>query len=88
MTAFSCGADEEAAEQWKSVKEIQLYEVTLIYLNIYTYFFVFLGPHLWHMEVPRLGVKTKLQLSAYTIALQRQIQAAPATLQPAAPLDP
>ena len=21
------------------------------------FFFVFLGPHLWHMEVPRLGVK-------------------------------
>ena len=23
-------------------------------------FFVFLGPHLWHMEVPRLGVQSEL----------------------------
>ena len=28
--------------------------------------FVFLGPHLWHMEVPRLGVESGLQLPAYT----------------------
>ena len=25
------------------------------------FFFGFLGPHLWHMEVPRLGVDSKLQ---------------------------
>ena len=30
--------------------------------------FVFLGPHLWHMEVPRVGVKLELQLPAYTTA--------------------
>ena len=24
------------------------------------------GPHPWHMEVPRLGVKSELQLPAYT----------------------
>ena len=23
-------------------------------------FFVFLGPHLWHMEVPRLGIESEL----------------------------
>ena len=23
-------------------------------------FFVFLGPHLWHMEVPRLGVESEV----------------------------
>ena len=28
------------------------------------FFFVFLGPHLWHMEVPRLGVESELQLLA------------------------
>ena len=28
--------------------------------------FCFLGLHLWHMEVPRLGVESKLQLPAYT----------------------
>ena len=30
--------------------------------------FCFLGPHLWHMEVPRLGVESELQLLAYTTA--------------------
>ena len=30
--------------------------------------FVSLGPHPWYMEVPRLGVKWKLQLPAYTTA--------------------
>ena len=33
--------------------------------------FVFLGPHPQHMEVPRLGVKWELQLSAYTAATAR-----------------
>ena len=30
--------------------------------------FVFLGPHLRHMEVPRLGVQSELQLPAYATA--------------------
>ena len=29
---------------------------------------IFLRPHLWHMEVPRLEVELELQLSAYTTA--------------------
>ena len=32
--------------------------------------FLFLGLHLWHMEVPRPGVKSELQLLAYTTATQ------------------
>ena len=32
--------------------------------------FCLLGRHLWHMEVPRPGVKSELQLSAYTTATQ------------------
>ena len=32
------------------------------------FFFAFLAPHLWHMEVPRLGIKSELQLQAYTTA--------------------
>ena len=32
------------------------------------YFSVYLGPHLQHMEVSRLGVKSELQLLAYTTA--------------------
>ena len=31
-------------------------------------FFVFLGPQVWHMEVPRLGVEPELQLLAYATA--------------------
>ena len=31
-------------------------------------FFVFLGPHLQHTEVPRLGVESEVQLPAYTTA--------------------
>ena len=31
-------------------------------------FFFFLGLHPWHMEVPRLGFKSELQLPAYTTA--------------------
>ena len=30
--------------------------------------FSFLGPHLWHMEVPWLGVELELQLLAYMTA--------------------
>ena len=31
-------------------------------------FFFFLGPHPWHMEVPRLEVESELQLPVYTTA--------------------
>ena len=31
-------------------------------------FSVFLGPHLWHMEISRLRVESELQLPAYTTA--------------------
>ena len=36
------------------------------------FFFVFLGLHLQHMEVPKLGVESELQLPTYTIAIARQ----------------
>ena len=32
------------------------------------FFLVYLGPHSWYIEVPRLGVESELQLSAYTTA--------------------
>ena len=37
-----------------------------------SFYFVFLGLHLWHMEVPRLGVEWGLQLPAYAIATTTQ----------------
>ena len=42
--------------------------VSLLFsLNGLTFFF-FLGLHLLHMEIPRLGVESELQLLAYTTA--------------------
>ena len=41
--------------------------VWCIHIYIYIYFF-FLEPHPQHMEVPRVGVKSELQLLAYTTA--------------------
>jgi len=38
----------------------------------FSFFFFFLGPHPGHMEVPRLGVKSELQLLAYTTATATQ----------------
>ena len=35
---------------------------------LFCFVFVFLGPHLWRMEVPRLGVQSELQLLFYTTA--------------------
>ena len=40
----------------------------LLYVHSLSFFLVFLGPHLRHMEVPRLGVQSKLQLLAYATA--------------------
>ena len=34
----------------------------------YFYFLLFKGPHLWHMDAPRLGVQSEPQLLAYTRA--------------------
>ena len=38
-------------------------------VTVWPHFFsIFLGPHMGHMEVPRLGVELELQLPAYTMA--------------------
>ena len=37
-------------------------------INLF-FFFLFLQPHLWHMEVPGLGVELEFQLLAYTTAM-------------------
>ena len=36
------------------------------------FFFCFLRPHPWHMEVPRLGVELELQLLVYATATVAQ----------------
>ena len=35
---------------------------------LFLFHFFFLGPDLWHMEVPRLGAESELQVPAYTTA--------------------
>ena len=40
---------------------------------------IYLMPHVQHTKVPRLGVKSELQLTAYTTATATQDQAASAT---------
>ena len=35
-------------------------------------FLIFLGPHIWHMEAPRLGVESELQVPTYTTATVTQ----------------
>ena len=56
---------------------------TILQKNYYFFIFslfVFLGLHPWHMQVPRLGVKSELQLLAPTPQPQEhQIQATSAT---------
>ena len=41
----------------------------VLLLGFFLFICLFLGPHLWHMEVPRLGVTSKLQLPAYSTAI-------------------
>ena len=48
--------------------------IFLFFFIFFFFFFFFLRPHLQHMEVPRLGFKSELQLQAYT-TWQHRIQA-------------
>ena len=41
-------------------------------MHSFFFFLVFLGPYPWHLEVPRLGVLSELQLPAYTTATATQ----------------
>ena len=49
---------------------MELDKVLSLSLHHYFFFFVFvfLRPNLWHMEVPRLGIQSELQLLAYATA--------------------
>ena len=42
-------------------------EAIFSFLSLF-FFFFFLGLHPWHMEIPRLGVKSELQLPTYITA--------------------
>ena len=47
-------------EQWPAAEGIQGASLCFIYLNA----FFFFPPHLWHMEVPGVGVESELQLGS------------------------
>ena len=42
------------------------------FIILFIYLFCSLGPQMWHMEVPRLGVEWEPQLLAYTTAIATQ----------------
>uniref|UniRef100_A0A8D0PQP5 Uncharacterized protein n=1 Tax=Sus scrofa TaxID=9823 RepID=A0A8D0PQP5_PIG len=48
-----------------------MFSLYTLYYFIYL-FICFFGPHPWHIEVPRLGVKSELQLPAYATATATQ----------------
>ena len=53
---------------WTWPKRTKLNQTKIIFL----FYYFFLGPHPWHMEVPRLEVESELQLLAYTTAMATQ----------------
>ena len=55
-----------------SLTTVPRQELLVLFVFIFYLFFVFLGLHLKHMEVPRLGIKLELQPPAYTTATATQ----------------
>ena len=49
--------------------ELICLSVYLWYIYLFILSFVLLGPHPWHMEVPKLGVESELLLPAYAWAI-------------------
>ena len=45
-----------------------------LYFKFFIFYFLLLGPHLWHMDFPRLGVKLELQLPAIATATARAVE--------------
>ena len=48
--------------------QLQISSLTALTLFIFILYIFILGPHPWHMEVPRLGIQSELQLPAYITA--------------------
>ena len=71
LRGWSCRKDRQRWEQvevhirmrWQEVNEFSILIQGLSFgvcLLVCLVVFVFLGPYLWHMEVPRLGVESEL----------------------------
>ena len=48
---------------------IWVLKYSFLFFYFHFYFYCFLGPHMWRMEVSRLGVESELQPPAYTTAI-------------------
>ena len=65
--------DSNLIQKW--IEELNMNGKAIIFLEIIiiiVFFFLILGLHPWHMEVPRLGVEWELKLLAYTTAIATQ----------------
>ena len=47
-------------EMKETLQGEQIYKHLKLFLSLSFFFFRFLGAHLWHVEVPRLGVKSEM----------------------------
>ena len=56
-------ANQENLREW-----IRKHQNTSMQDTVFFFFLIFWGPHLWQMEIPRLGVELELELLAYTTA--------------------
>lgn len=45
---------------------------TILYVSFFFFFFLVGAAHLWHMEVPKLGIESQLRLPAYVTATEKQ----------------
>ena len=70
MNGWICGWDHTLKNVWQrgeKEKAIRIGE-KVFYCVFFLFVFVSWGPHVWHMEVPRLGVCSELQLPSCTTA--------------------
>ena len=63
---YGCGAGGGTVCQSTEFTHWEPVGVLGLYMFVSFFFFCFLGPHPRHMEVPRLGVQSELELLAYT----------------------
>ena len=86
----SLGSDENVLELngGDGCTTVHILQTTANILNPLHFILVFLGPHPWHVEVPRQEVQSELQLLAYATATATPEPRLQPTLQLMAMLDP
>ena len=66
-TLHNMNKSQKSTTMWENLKNVTLRKRRFKRV-LFVLFLCFLGPHLQHMEVPGLGVKSELQLLSYTTA--------------------